>query len=158
PTPESAPNMAAPDAAAGGRAMWDQFGKFAVVTVLAVTMACLIAVTPFLALSWQHQPFVGAFLEQTLILNDTGFTAHEPWPAFAAGARPGDQLMAVDGTPGRTSQQVSAVLARKSPGQTAQLALARPGTADPITVSVGLNPFPAQAFITYFGLPDFVVL
>src|SRR4029079_12897068 len=88
-SPESTPNTAAPGAAAGGRAFWDQFGRIAVVTVLAVTVAVLVAVTPSLAISWQRQPFLGAFLEQTLILNGAGSTGPAPWPAFAAGARPG---------------------------------------------------------------------
>ena len=57
--------------------------------MLAAGLAVLVLITPALAIGWQRQPFLGAFLEQTFIINDTGSTAPQPWPAFAAGAQPG---------------------------------------------------------------------
>lgn len=42
---------------------------------------------------------MGGFVEQTLVFNNVGATGPQPWPAFAAGVQPGDQLLAIDGLP-----------------------------------------------------------
>ena len=109
PTPETGP-----EAAAGRRAAWDQFGRVAVVTVLAATLAVSILITPSLAFRWRSQPFIGAFLEQTMVLNNTGAGGPAPWPAFAAGARPGDQLLAVDGVLWTAARRSAPCWRRKS--------------------------------------------
>ncbi|MEP7359721.1 MAG: PDZ domain-containing protein, partial [Anaerolineales bacterium] len=158
PSNQAAPNRTAPGEAAGGRAFWDQFGRVVTLTVLAATLAALILAAPALAITWQRQPFLGAFLEQTLILNDTGASGPQPWPAFAAGALPGDQLLAVDGVPVRTSREVSYILSGKAAGQPVQLTLGRPGAVEPVTISVSLSQFPSSAFVTYFGMPYFVAV
>jgi hypothetical protein len=55
--------------------------------------------TPALAFRWLHQPFMGGFVEQTLAFNNVGATGPQPWPPFAVGVQPGDQLLAIDGLP-----------------------------------------------------------
>jgi len=43
-------------------------------------------IVPFLALNWINTPFIGAFVEQTLIFNGTGPTKNpEAWSAYNQG-------------------------------------------------------------------------
>src|SRR5258707_2147591 len=91
-TPPEPKPQAVPEAAPGAspsvparRAMVDQFARAAVVTVLALTLIIYLLATPALAFRWLRQPFLGGFVEQTLVFNNVGATDTQPWPAFAAG-------------------------------------------------------------------------
>src|SRR5579859_4443359 len=144
--------------APGARRAWvDSFARVAVATVLAVTLAIYLLGTPALAFRWLHQPFLGAFVEQTLAFNNVGATDAQPWPAFVAGVRPGDVLQAIDGTPVNGAEAMSRLLAQKAPGQNVTLSVLRDaGTT--INITVPLSSFPAQSFITLFVVPYFVGL
>src|SRR4051812_10236223 len=101
-TPPELKAPLAPEAAPGvpvQRALVDPFARAAVATVLVLTLVIYLLATPALAFRWLHQPFLGAFVEQTLVFNNVGATDAVPWPAFAAGVRPGDMLQAIDGAP-----------------------------------------------------------
>ncbi len=156
-TPPEAHPQAMPEAAPARRAMVDQFARAAVATVLVLTLVIYLLATPALAFRWLRQPFLGAFVEQTLVFNNVGATDAQPWPAFAAGVQPGDELQAIDGTPVDKGAAMSAVLAQKAPGQSVTLRVLR-GVETTVNITVPLTSFPALPFITLFVVPYFVGL
>src|SRR5258708_23113772 len=118
--PEGVPEMPA------RRALVDQFTRVVVFSALLLTLVIYLLATPALAFRWLRQPFLGGFVEQTLVFNNVGATGAQPWPAFAAGVQPGDQLLAIDGTPVADSASIAAALAEKAPGPSVTPAPPRP--------------------------------
>src|SRR5512133_1189032 len=54
----------------------------------------------WLGATWIRRPFIGAFLEQTMALNDTDTTASgKRWALYAQGFDIGDQLVSINGQP-----------------------------------------------------------
>ena len=160
PPPEAlapaAPASTPPEAAPARRALVEPFTRAAVATVLVLTLGIYLLATPALAFRWLRQPFLGAFVEQTLVFNNVGATDAQPWPAFAAGVQPGDLLQAIDGTHVADAATIGALLSLKAPGQSVTLSLLKgAGTVD---IVVPLTGFPAQSFITLFVVPYFVGL
>jgi PDZ domain len=167
--PEALPPEAAP-ATPVRRALVDPFARAAVATVLVLTLAIYLLATPALAFRWLRQPFLGAFVEQTLVFNNVGATNAQPWPAFAAGVLPGDKLQAINGVTVDSADAIAHVLAQKAPGQSVTLSVLRRGVSQDLTlvqlssvetsldVRVPLTGFPVQSFITLFVVPYFVGL
>ncbi len=133
----------------------------------AVVAIAVNVLAPILAWQWVRQPFLGLFLEPTLIVSDI----HNPaWPARQAGLRNPDRLLAIDGQPVTNSRQVAALLREKQPGQIVRLTIEqdpaadrRAATAGPsqtgqlparvIQVDVPLIPFPPGDFGMAFAFP-----
>src|SRR5258706_10110437 len=119
--PEHAPQLrpeAAPESlpeAPARRALVDQFTRVAVFTVLVLTLIIYLLATPALAFRWLRQPFLGGFVEQTLVFNNVGATDTQPWPAFAAGVLPGGRLLALHRTPPYRAGAVSPAAGPKKP-------------------------------------------
>lgn len=66
-------------------------------TGLALLGALVVAVAALvLALNWRSQPFIGALLTRTLIVDGSRSAAQQPWPALAAGLQRGDQIIALN--------------------------------------------------------------
>ncbi len=127
-------------------------------THLVVWGAIALAITvnllaPVLAWRWVRHPFLGLFLEPTLVISDV----HNPaWPARQAGLRNTDRLLAIDGQPVATGSEVAAVLAQKRPGQVVTLTVEKDpvrSSAGTINVQVPLIPFPLSDFLLAFWLP-----
>src|SRR5438105_949849 len=153
-TPPERTPVAVVEAAPDRRALVDPFARAAVATVLALTLVIYLLATPALAFHWLRQPFLGGFVEQTLVFNNVGATNAQPWPAFAAGVLPGDVLQAIDGTPVANAETIGALLGLKTPGQRVTLSVLR-GLGTTVNIDVPLTSFPAQSFITLFVVPYF---
>jgi signal transduction histidine kinase len=122
-------------------------------------------IAPVLAWQWARSPFLGLFLEQTLVIADV----HNPaWPARQVGLRNADRLLAIDGRPVATGREVAAVLAQKQQGQVVTLTVEkdpdprpaqrsgdqdRPSPGKVIEVNIPLITFPISDFLTDFGFP-----
>jgi signal transduction histidine kinase len=132
----------------------------------AIALAVVVnLIAPVLAWQWTRSPFLGLFLEQTLVIADV----HNPtWPARQAGLRNADRLLAIDGQPVATGREVAAVLAQKQPGQVVTLTVEkdpaprpaqgpggqdRPSPGKVIEVNIPLITFPISDFLTDFGFP-----
>jgi putative serine protease PepD len=61
-------------------------------------------------------------------------------PAAKAGVQPGDKIVAVDGRPITSSDDVSAAVAAHKPGDQAKLTVARNGDRRTLTVTLGTRP------------------
>jgi len=137
----------------------------------AIVLAVIVnLVAPVLAWQWIRNPFVGVFLEPTLIISDV----HNPtWPGQQAGLRNADRLLAIDGQPVTTGRELAAVLNQGQPGQTVTLTVekdpakpvARGGQtegefplAEVIELKVPLISFPLVDFLRAFGFPYLIGL
>jgi signal transduction histidine kinase len=132
----------------------------------AVVLAVIVnLLAPVLAWQWTRNPFVGVFLEPTLVVSDV----HSPtWPARQAGLRNADRLLAIDGQPVASGREVAAVLNQRQPGQAVTLTVEKypakqvSGDGGPegelppgevIELSIPLITFPPADFLRAFGFP-----
>jgi signal transduction histidine kinase len=140
------------------------------ITNLAIMAAVALAIivnllVPVLAWQWTRNPFLGLFLEPTLVISDV----HNPaWPARQAGLRNADRLLAIDGQPVTSGREVTDVLSQKRPGQVVTLTVEKdpakpvPGgdksesdqpSARMIELEIPLITFPLGDFLRAFGFP-----
>ncbi len=145
------------EAAPERRAFWDRFGRGAVLVVLPLALGLYLIATPLLAFRTLRQPFLGGFVEHTLLFNDYGAAGPNQLPAFAAGAQPGDPLLRVDGARVDSASDIAAVLSRKLVGDSITLTLGPAGAAER-DITVPLTVFPAREFMALFAVPYFVGL
>jgi len=132
----------------------------------AVVLAVIVTLlAPVLAWQWIRNPFVGVFLEPTLVISDV----HNPtWPARQAGLRNADRLLAIDGQPITTGRELAAVLNQRQPEQTVTLTVEKdpvrqvaegsepegePPLAEVIELKTPLITFPLVDFLRAFGFP-----
>jgi len=132
----------------------------------AVVLALFVnLLAPLLAWQWIRNPFVGVFLEPTLVISDV----HNPaWPARQAGLRNADRLLLIDGQPIATGRELAAVLSQRQPGQTVTLSVEKdpvtrvaggsepeggPPPAEVIELKTPLITFPLVDFLRAFGFP-----
>jgi signal transduction histidine kinase/putative methionine-R-sulfoxide reductase with GAF domain len=136
----------------------------ALVYLLVGLAAYLIA--PFLALRWIQTPFLGAFLEQTLIFNGAGPTGSSlEWSAYnqglhltkAAGRTVYSQLKAVNGQPINSENDLRAVLMKAGVGDTVTLQVVT-SENQVLDQQVTLSHFPFNDQLSYFYLPYLVGL
>jgi signal transduction histidine kinase len=128
--------------------------------VLAYIMLGLIAflAAPFLALDWMRLPFIGAFVEQTLIFNGTGpAEGASTWSAYNQGLDFGRQLLAIDGEPVRTAREMRSILSRAQVGQPVTL-LTRARDGQQESYSITLTSFPLNDQLTFFYFPYIIGL
>lgn len=126
------------------------------VAALGVSAAMLLSV-PVLAYRWIQLPFIGAFPEQTLVFNSMGSTAGAPWPAYDAGLRFPDHLIALDGVPVREADDFRRALESRAIGDEVRLTYTDAEGAVR-TVDVRLRDFPSEDLFNYFVVPYLIGL
>jgi signal transduction histidine kinase len=126
--------------------------KLTVSFYLLAVLAMVVAV-PFLAHDWLASPFLGAFVEQDMIVNgDASFSYQPLWAATQAVPPIGYQLFKVDGMPISNATSLQAVLKQHIPGDQVTLSLAAPdGTAH--VQSLTLIKFPIGNQWGFFYVP-----
>jgi signal transduction histidine kinase/putative methionine-R-sulfoxide reductase with GAF domain len=128
-----------------------------VLIYLLIGMITYVAV-PFLALSWFQVPFIGAFVEQTMVFNGTGPTSDPvAWSAYNQGLMTSSQLVSINGQPVRNSQQMKSVLENYKPGDEVTLQ-ARTLDGKVTDYSVRLSRFPFKEQFNYFYIPYLIGL
>jgi signal transduction histidine kinase/putative methionine-R-sulfoxide reductase with GAF domain len=131
--------------------------QWVVLIYQAIAVVVFIA-SIFLAYDWLKNPFLGGFVEQTLVLNGSDTSeAGKHWSLYAQGFRLGDQLISVDGLMVSDSEDLDDVLESLSMGQNVPVAI-RTVEGEVRTVDVTLQPFPSADRISYFILPAFLSL
>jgi signal transduction histidine kinase len=112
------------------------------------------------ALRWTHTPFLGILLEQRLLVSNVSNPAWlaSPWLTSRQQAelRNAGHLLAIDGQPVTTGQDVAAILSQKQPGQTVVLTVEKEAgdpSAGTSTVQIPLIDFPLGDFLVLFWLP-----
>ncbi len=122
---------------------------------LAINLAALAS-----AWQWAHTPFLGVLLEQRLRISDVSNPSWlaGPWLTGQQQAelKNAGRVLAIDGQPVTSGQDITAILTQKQPGQTVTLTVEKDAT-DPLagtrTVLIPLTNFPLSDFLILFWLP-----
>jgi S1-C subfamily serine protease len=69
---------------------------------------------------------------------------HPGTPAEDAGLQPGDRVVAADGQPIDSPEELTGLIGSKQPGDEVELELVRDGETETITVTLGERPAAAQ--------------
>ena len=106
----------------------------------------------FLANRWLQQPFIGAFYEHTLVFNGSGpDQADSAWVLYRK-VEVGDQLIAVNNMPVRSSADVTDILQGRFPGEEITVTvLSKSG--EERTFEITLYSFPINSRTVYFIVP-----
>ncbi len=119
------------------------------------------SIVPFLAMDWINVPFIGAFVEQTMVVNGTGPSGSpENWPLYQSYQGTfhfGDQITAIAGQPVRNADQMKAVLTQFQPGDEVTIAL-NSIDGQPFERSIRLARFVAEEQMTFFYIPFLIGL
>jgi signal transduction histidine kinase len=133
------------------------------IVVLAYQGVALLAlvVIPFLAIPWLRTPFLGAFVEQTMVFNGVGQDSPQPtWSLFQDNSLALKyQLVKVNGVGVQSEAQIRKALpgpAGWQPGQAVPVVVRRIADGQEQTRSVTLQSFPASASTIYFIIPYIV--
>jgi signal transduction histidine kinase/putative methionine-R-sulfoxide reductase with GAF domain len=119
-----------------------------------------LLVIPFLAIHWMQRPFLGAFVEQTMVFNGVGQeTPEQSWSLFLdKSLKLTHQLAAVNGQNVSSQAQIEAALANNRPGESVPVVLRRIADGKLETRSITLSSFPSTARMAYFFVPYVVGL
>ncbi|MEJ2706263.1 MAG: GAF domain-containing protein [Anaerolineales bacterium] len=133
--------------------------KLAPALVLLYLLSVLIAmiVLPFWASLWMRTPFMGAFLEHTLVISNAGPTRPGTWALHSQGVVAGSRLVALDGRNVSETGDLLQALSRRKVGEQVQITLQTPhGSTN--SYSIVLQSFPLVDRITYFIIPYIIGL
>ena len=124
------------------------------IIVLAYQGSALIAflVVPFLAARWLKQPFLGGFIEQTMIVNKVSPTNPEAWPLMQYAPEFGYQVTQVAGVDVHTEADLRAVLSEYAVGDVVPVQLNTPG-GEIVTYDIPLQPFPLADQLAFLYIP-----
>ncbi len=107
----------------------------------------------FFANRWLQQPFIGAFYEHTMVFNGTGpDDLVKEWFLYKQVAL-GDQLVAVNNVPVKSTSDVNSVLQGRVPGENATVTI-RSENGEERTIDITLYSFPATSRTVYFIVPS----
>lgn len=153
---QAVPLATNPDTSARRTAVLDRAFEYIVLVILALTVIIYI-VMPFVAVGWSQRPFLGGFVEQSLLFNQVGDPNSPGWSARAVGVPSLSQLQSVDGVPVADTAALGAELSRRQPGQpvTVEVRLPEGGTA---RYTVTLSAFSFGEFSRHFIAPYLVGL
>ena len=129
----------------------------AVVLVYQAVAVVVFISTLYLAVDWLSNPFIGGFFEHTYVLNGSNTSEDgESWAMYTGGFKFGDQLLSVDGTPIKSSNELKAILGSIAKADvTVEMRLAD-GTVE--TALIPLQEFPAADRFAYFFMPEVLSL
>lgn len=133
-------------------AQWREqvLSALALLYLVGIGMAMLLV--PLSTLRWMRLPFLGAFVEPTLLLSNAGPVRGEGWALHDQGFGLDYRLVALDDHPVTTPGDVATYLAQRFPGEEVTLTLRRvDGTTQRVTLT--LQPFPGADRWAYFYLP-----
>ena len=142
----------------------DQVGRLAVLVMLLVAGVGYLVVPfqatglPFQHTGWLRQPFIGAFVDHSLRINDgVGPTTATPFASLEAGLTLSDRIVTVDGQPVRTSAQLYEYVSQFQTGDPVVLQVASDdgGTRE---VTVRLMRLPAGDIVSRLVMPYIVGL
>jgi signal transduction histidine kinase len=134
----------------------------------------VFAVSPFVTANWLALPFLGGFIEPTLVFNDAKpfnppdsgrvnppdsgrVNPASPWSALNQGIQLGDQPLSIDGVPVSSTAQIEQVLKQHTFGQQVSLAYRTP-QGQQKTIQVTLTEFPAADRPGYIYIPYLIGL
>ncbi|KAF0107519.1 MAG: putative two-component sensor histidine kinase [Anaerolineaceae bacterium] len=123
----------------------------------AIALIAFLAI-PFLSSRWLQTPFLGAFVEQTMLFNGVGQAEPaESWSLFLdEHLRLKYQIVQVDGVDVASESGIRAVLQDYAPGDTVDVTVRSIETGETEIIPVTLTEFPASARTSYLLIPYLV--
>lgn len=151
----------------GPMRLFDRMTQYLVVVYQVIAVMAMIAM-PYWAFRFFQQPFMGIFLEHTLVTNGVGPDGDlSGWPMYSQGLRFGSQLVSVstldanlqrlETVQPKSFDQVSDLLRQLAPGEKIQ-AVFRDSGGNETSITVTLGRFPFQDQVRFFYLPYLVGL
>lgn len=129
----------------------------AMVFIFQISVLICFALIPILAVNWLHLPFIGAFVEHTLMVNTVAPAQPEGWPLHRLGLPFGYQVKAVEGAAVENIRQYQDALSGYQPGQVIDLSLRRLD-GESLNTTITLQKFPTADLFTFLILPYFIGL
>lgn len=120
----------------------------------AVVIIIIIA-APIVALSWRNHPFLGVFVEQTLVVNDN---KGEDWGGLLAGISSGERVVRIGGFAVATPKEYDAALATFKAGDQVVVFTHMPDGSGRLYPKVTLGKLSAPDFLRFFWLPYLIGL
>ena len=128
----------------------DQFGLWLTNIILVSSLLVLITV-PFLAYRWAQLPFIGAFVEQTLVFNSVEEQGNTPWVGIEAGLKYPFQLISINGQDLRETEEITKILGDHLVGEEVSLLYRSQGEINQLRIK--LQKFPSFDFFAFFIVP-----
>ncbi|HEX2993557.1 MAG TPA: hypothetical protein VHP14_01965, partial [Anaerolineales bacterium] len=107
--------------------------------------------------TWIRKPFIGGFLEQTLVLNDSQSQSDTLWTLYEAGFNVGDQLISVKDQPVTDTEDLDRILSSSVIGETVSVEMRTP-EGEIRQAEITLRSFPVADRIAYFAVQAFLSL
>lgn len=133
-----------------------QATQIAVLIYQTVILAAFLII-PILAYQWIRLPFLGAFIEQTLVVNQVTPSDQSAWPLLQRIPDFGYRLVEIDGRPLTRSTFLLAFLRNYSVGDTVQVTLESP-TGERETHAIVLQSFSLRDQIAFLYVPYLIGL
>ena len=111
-----------------------------------------LGVMILVAFRWNHTPFMGAFIEHSLLFNAIEPISQETWAAKDAGFEFGDQLIAIQGEPIVRVDELIAELRAHKIGDQVEITAINP-EGEKITSLIKLQKFPTLDLIAFMVIP-----
>jgi len=111
-----------------------------------------LGVMVFAAIQWGRTPFIGAFIEHTLLFNAIEPVSQESWSAREAGFEFGDQLVAIQGEAIESVHDFVRVLRTHQVGEQVEITAINP-EGEEISSLITLRKFPAFDHIAFMVVP-----
>lgn len=129
------------------------------VVVLVYQGAALAAflIVPFLAYNWLRLPFLGGFIEQTMIVNQVRPSERAAWPLLEYASEFGYQVVSVAGTGTPRASDLQAALKDFSVGDRIEVQLRNP-SGQVETHTITLQSFPVNDQVAYLYVPYLIGL
>ena len=119
--------------------------------ILLISTLLVLSILPALAYKWIQVPFMGAFVEKTLVFNSVKPQGDIPWLGLRAGLESPYQLVAIQGQDVNNAKEIANVLARFSPGEQVEISY---DTGSGIErVDIRLQNFPLGDIFAFFLVP-----
>lgn len=131
--------------------LWPNRAWGGLALVLMLVALGVYLVLPVAAVQFVRQPWLGGVVEPTLRFNNVNAEGENRWPAFRAGIRPGDVIVAINNQLVRRRPDIEKVLGTLTIGQSVRLSVVREGR--PTDVVVPLTQFPLNDLFTLFIVP-----
>jgi signal transduction histidine kinase len=122
--------------------------------LLAIVALATVAIN---AVGYSKAPFIGSFVEHTLLINNVDSVRPGTWNAKNAGLDFGNQILAIDGQLISSVKQFNDVIRKYEVGQVIALTVLTPEYQE-LTVDIELQTFPVPDLVAHLIIPFIIGL
>ncbi len=131
----------------------------AIVTLYQGVIGIAFITVILLAVNWLRTPFIGAFVEQTMLFNGVGpGREDDAWELYNRGLTLHHQLLELDEHAVRSAKDMQSVLQERLPGETLSVTYRDLDAGTTHTDQITLHIFPRSDRVSYLYIPYLVGL